>query len=490
MMAAEHADGGAPASLSASVVRSFAYFTVKDRLPTILTKVIDTIHRNKSKFFEDYGEEGIEAEKKTISFLSKLRNELQTDKPILALSDNMEDLESWNEYLQRQQRLQGDQDSVSWFKSPWLYVECYMYRRIREGLSLNPPICDFDVFNEGKTLSFFDSQLAVIALCTHLEGIKKHVEESSKSQLQEHFLRLLQVCLWGNQCDLSISAGKDVSQKSNCLDSLSSLQPFILVDDSNMIWSILTSPQTCGKIAVRVDIVLDNAGFELVTDLVLGDFLISSGLAREIHFYGKSFPWFVSDVTARDFQWTIRQTMAANHKWLSKSGFQWQKYLKEGVWFYHDHPFWTLPHEFCDMAADAPDLYSTLQGADLLIFKGDLNYRKLTGDRAWDHTVGFGTTLRGFEPTPLCSLRTLKANVQVGLQPGQAEKLSAQDPEWMVSGKYGVIQFYSPKSEQHADRAPHWVNAVDTSRLVAVQTHLNIYFARTTLPSRSLKKAL
>lgn len=36
--------------------RSFAYMTVKDRLPTILTKVIDTIHRNKNKFFEEHGE--------------------------------------------------------------------------------------------------------------------------------------------------------------------------------------------------------------------------------------------------------------------------------------------------------------------------------------------------------------------------------------------------------------------------------------------------
>lgn len=36
--------------------RSFAYLTVKDRLPTILTKVIDTIHRSKDKFFEEYGE--------------------------------------------------------------------------------------------------------------------------------------------------------------------------------------------------------------------------------------------------------------------------------------------------------------------------------------------------------------------------------------------------------------------------------------------------
>ncbi|XP_029983897.1 damage-control phosphatase ARMT1 [Sphaeramia orbicularis] len=447
-MAADHTVHGVP-SLSAKVVGSFAYLTVKDRLPTILTKVIDTIHRNKNKFFEEFGEEGIQAEKAAISLLSKLRNELQTDKPVLPLTDDLEDVDSWNQYLQRQQRLEGDQELVSWFKSPWLYVECYMYRRIQEALRLNPPISDFDVFNEGKTQSFFESQQAMIVLCTYLEGMRKNIKELSKSQLSEHFNKLLQVALWGNKCDLSISAGQDNSQKVSPIDSLVSLKPFILVDHSSMVWSTLISTQNSGRTgSVRVDIVLDNAGFELVTDLVLADFLVSSGLAHEIHFHGKSFPWFVSDVTAKDFQWTIRQMMAANHMWMSRSGVQWQNYVKEGVWSYHDHPFWTQPHEFCDMAADAPDLYATLQAADLVLFKGDLNYRKLTGDRDWKYTVGFHTALRGFRPAPLCSLRTLKANVQVGLQPGQGENLSSQEVDWMTSGKYAIIQFNSSLAEQ------------------------------------------
>ncbi|KAM9840555.1 damage-control phosphatase ARMT1 [Aulostomus maculatus] len=451
-MAADQTVHVVPPSLSAKVVGSFAYLTVKDRLPTILTKVIDTIHRNKNKFFEEYGEEGIQAEKQTISLLSKLRNELQTDKPVLTLVDELGDTESWNQYLQRQQRLQEDEEPVSWFKSPWLYVECYMYRKIQEALWLNPPISDYDVFNEGKTQSFFESQQAVMALCTHVEGVKKTIEDLPENLLGEHFNKLLLVSLWGNKCDLSISAGMDNSQKTSPIESLISLQPFILVDDSNMVWSTLLAAQRrvqAGKTtSSRVDIILDNAGFELVTDLVLADFLVSSGLACEIHFHGKCFPWFVSDVTANDFQWTIKQTMAANHRWMSKSGVQWQSYVKAGVWSYHDHPFWTQPNEFCDMAADAPDLYATLQKADLVLFKGDLNYRKLTGDRDWEHTVGFESALRGFGPAPLCSLRTLKANVQVGLQPGQGKKLSAQDPDWMTNGKYAVIQFYGLNSEQ------------------------------------------
>lgn len=440
-----------PLSLSAKFEGSFAYLTVRDRLPAILTKVIDTIHRNKEYFFKEYGEEGIEAEKRAISFLSKLRNEVQTDKPVLALADNAEDTETWNQYLQRQQERMPDGEPVSWFKAPWLYVECYMYRRFQEALYLNPPMDTFDVFKEGKTQSFFESQQAIISLCTYLQELITNMENMSELQLKEHFLKLLQVSLWGNKCDLSISAGLDNSQKSNPIDALPDLQRFILVDDSNKVWSTLVAAQGCrssGTKRARVDIILDNAGFELVTDLVLADFLVSAGLAKQIRFYGKSIPWFVSDVTKQDFEWTIMQVLASNHKWMSASAVQWKHFMKDGTWSYHDHPFWTLPHEFCDMATDAADLYTMLQGSDLILFKGDLNYRKLTGDRIWEHTVRFDRALRGFQPAPLCSIRTLKANVQVGLQPGQAEQLSSEDPDWMTNGKYAVIQFSSPNREQ------------------------------------------
>ena len=54
---------------------------------------------------------------------------------------------------------------------------------------------NFDVFNEGKTQSFFDSQQAVMALCTYLEGVNKNMEELSKNQLLEYFNKLLQVSI-------------------------------------------------------------------------------------------------------------------------------------------------------------------------------------------------------------------------------------------------------------------------------------------------------
>ncbi|XP_068129160.1 damage-control phosphatase ARMT1-like [Hyperolius riggenbachi] len=383
----------------------------------------------------------MEAEKKAISFFSKLRNEMQTDKPILPLTSDWPDTHLWNQYLEQQRTLLNEGEEPSWFRSPWLYVECYMYRRIQEGMVFSPPIAEFDVFGAVKNESFFQSQQAIIALCTHLQERKRDIPSLSKEQRQEEFYKLLQVSLWGNKCDLSISGGQDNSQKSSILASLESLKPFVLVDDMVSLWNILSRSGTEKDAKTRVDIVLDNAGFELITDFILADAILSLNLATEIHFHAKCFPWFVSDTTKRDFDWTIQQLLAANHRWMSKCGQTWKENLKKGSWVYHENLFWTLPHEFWSMEGVAPDLYAELKKSNLVLIKGDLNYRKLTGDRKWDFTTPFSQSLNTFHPAPLCSIRTLKADVQVGLRPGVGEKLSAAESDWMVSGKYGVIQF-------------------------------------------------
>lgn len=434
-----------PAFLSAQEVGSFAYLTIKDRTPQILTKAIDTLHRHKSEFFEKHGEEGVEAEKKAISLLSKLRNELQTDKPIIPLVDNCVDADIWNQYLEYQRSLLNESDGEPrWFFSPWLFVECYMYRRIHEAIIQSPPIHDFDVFKEGKEENFFESQESIDALCLHLQQLRP-ARDLSEDRLKEEFLRLLQISLWGNKCDLSLSGGESSSQKTNVINSLEGLKPFILIDDTESLWTLLSKcKKTAETSVVRVDIVLDNSGFELVTDLVFADFLLSSELATEIHFHGKTIPWFVSDVTVHDFNWTVEHVRSSNQKSTSACGADWADHVRMGRWTYHDHIFWTLPHPYCAMPQVAPDLYAELQKACLVLFKGDLNYRKLMSDRKWDFTTPFRQALSGFHPAPLCSIRTLKAELQVGLQPGQAEQLMASDPHWLTTGKYGIFQFDGP----------------------------------------------
>jgi hypothetical protein len=43
----------------------------------------------------------------------------------------------------------------------------------------------------------------------------------------------------------------------------------------------------------------------LTVSLYEADFLLQSGLATEIRFHGKRYPWFVSDVTKKDWEWLL-----------------------------------------------------------------------------------------------------------------------------------------------------------------------------------------
>lgn len=76
---------------------------------------------------------------------------------------------------------------------------------------------------------------------------------------------------------------------------------FILANDLDAAWDCLSKMKNG-----RVDFVLDNAGFELVSDLMFADWLVScTPYVSEVVFHAKNIPWFVSDVTPPDFTHTI-----------------------------------------------------------------------------------------------------------------------------------------------------------------------------------------
>ena len=56
-----------------------------------------------------------------------------TDKPITAISDDTGNAQVWNDYLEQQRKLE---EKPSWFTSCWMWVECYMYRRMLQSLNL------------------------------------------------------------------------------------------------------------------------------------------------------------------------------------------------------------------------------------------------------------------------------------------------------------------------------------------------------------------
>ncbi|KAL3874311.1 hypothetical protein ACJMK2_037343 [Sinanodonta woodiana] len=423
-----------PEPLSAKATDSFAYYTIKDRLPVILSKIADTVYRLKNTVREQHGEEGTKELKDIVGGISKLRNELQTDKSILTLEDDRSDVTTWNKYLEEQTTLHGY--PPSWFKSAWLYVECYMYRRVQEAVEKCNVLKSLDVFEEQKQKAFLNSQGAILILLNYSMKVIKDLEKEEELDVEKLFRQFIQVALWGNKCDLSISAGFENSQTSCPLDQVETLKDHILIDDLKPLWTCLRA-----SAPGRVDIVLDNAGFELVTDLCLAEILLSTKLASSIHFHAKAFPWFVSDVTKQDFDWTLQTLGRSNSIAMNFFVQRWKGRLSNKSWNLQVHDYWTLPFDYSEMKMRCSDLHEELSKSSLIVFKGDLNYRKLVGDRNWDTTTPFAESLHGFHPAPLCTLRALKADVQTGLAEGQAKAVKEKDAEWMVNGNWAVISF-------------------------------------------------
>ncbi|CAM5746177.1 hypothetical protein SAFG77S_00801 [Streptomyces afghaniensis] len=90
------------------------------------------------------------------------------------------------------------------------------------------------------------------------------------------------------------------------------------------------------------------------------------------------------------------------------------------------------------------DLRADFASATLTVVKGDLNYRRLVGDRLWAPTTPFPDVTAYF-PGPVAALRTLKSDVITGLDARtEAELVAAEDQRWRTSGTHALIQLRGP----------------------------------------------
>ena len=215
------------------------------------------------------------------------------------------------------------------------------------------------------------------------------------------FTEMAEICLWGNATDLSLltSMTYEDIQKLQGSNARKESEKNILVNDLPRAFAILNKAKQEKKSNRRVDIVLDNAGFELFVDLVLAGYLLATGLATEVILHPKSMPWFVSDVVPDDFAALLNamqdpksfyevevdgkapvplaEDEASNIKFLFE---HWSSLHSEGSIVLRPNRFWTHTGAFWRMPKVAPELFEDLKESDLVIFKGDLNYRKLIGD--------------------------------------------------------------------------------------------------------------
>lgn len=180
------------------------------------------------------------------------------------------------------------------------------------------------------------------------------------------------MCLWGNRNDLSISAGKPETKLSSICDDIEELNSHILVNDGQQVWLHVEQLKSASD-NKELRIIMDNCGLEMITDLCFAIYCISQKLFNRVYFYIKKIPWFVSDVTFKDFHWVLQQ-MKNNEKTgstdLPQLAEKCLSYLSSGQFQIIEESFWTLPLPYYVMKDEDPKLYENLSHSQLIIFKG------------------------------------------------------------------------------------------------------------------------
>ncbi|MDR5710284.1 MAG: damage-control phosphatase ARMT1 family protein [Armatimonadota bacterium] len=303
----------------------------------------------------------------------------------------------------------------SWQDVPWYWAEAFSYRRLLEATRYFRPGPWYGVD------PFWGMKRAELARgVSDVAVLLRALPEDPAVRLRT----LLYASLWGNRFDLSLP---EVAKGTRfAFDPRGGL----LVDDTESVWAFLA-----GSRGLRIAVAVDNAGPELLADLALVDFLLERGIAEEVVLHVKWHPFFVSDATPQDVLATL-ETLVEGRGRVMGLGERLRAFARSGRVRWAAHWFFVTSLAYYEMPLD---LEADLATCQLVILKGDANYRRLVGDVWWPPTTPLEATTAYF-PAPFVVLRTLKSEVVVGLEGAMVDRVCQLDPAWRVGGRWGVIQ--------------------------------------------------
>ncbi|MFI6930945.1 damage-control phosphatase ARMT1 family protein [Streptomyces sp. NPDC050287] len=308
----------------------------------------------------------------------------------------------------------------SWFDVPWLWSESHFYRRLLDAVGyFGPgPWQGIDPFRPSKLAELdareTDEELAAL-------------DELTGRPVEEQATALLHGSLWGNRADLGFRLSDAEAEDRAAV-------PGLVADDSDTLWTLLGGTGT-GVLCL----IADNAGRELIPDLLLIAHLLAHGRIERAVLQVKPYPYYVSDATTADVVDAVRRLTRASGEAAAYGHRLWAA-MADGRLTVRAHPFSCAPLPYADMPDDLRD---ELASADLTIMKGDLNYRRLVGDRRWPPTTPFAEVTAHF-PGPVAALRTLKSEVITGLDADtEAALVAAEGQRWRTGGTHALIQVRS-----------------------------------------------
>jgi uncharacterized protein with ATP-grasp and redox domains len=305
-----------------------------------------------------------------------------------------------------------------WLDLPWFFAETFFYRRLLEatGYFGSGPLARRDPFAADKAAEWVPAEAP--GRCAELLA-------GAPPERGPRLRALMLGSLWGNRADLSYNVARQLGSYAG--DASADL----LADHSPAVAELLLAHR-----CPRVTLIADNAGTELLMDLALVDHLLAACGVEELVMHVKDHPFFVSDAMEHDVEDGLRALARSGDAACAALAARLAGWRRAGKLVTATHPFYTSSLFY---GALPQELRQDLARSSLVILKGDANYRRLCSDAPWPPETPFAEVVSDF-PAPLVTLRTLKAEVIVGLPPGLAERTRAADPGWMVNGRRGVIQ--------------------------------------------------
>uniref|UniRef100_A0A183CQ81 Sugar phosphate phosphatase n=1 Tax=Globodera pallida TaxID=36090 RepID=A0A183CQ81_GLOPA len=100
-----------PKRMNAAESSSFAFKSLSERLPKIVTGIVDKLHRYHHKAVEERGQEAGDDVTAVVSKLSEMRYRMMTDKPLEPISSEFPDAQLWNSEMANFDEGQNDKQN-------------------------------------------------------------------------------------------------------------------------------------------------------------------------------------------------------------------------------------------------------------------------------------------------------------------------------------------------------------------------------------------
>jgi hypothetical protein len=263
-------------------------------------------------------------------------------------------------------------------------------------------------------------------------------EETGSHTRRGQLKRFMKLCLWGNKADGCYKEVKDTMSGDDA--SLVFDDELVLLDHSDQVISYLErkADGSDGAKSVGVQFINDNSGTEMLLDLALADHLLTHGWCGTVTMNVKMEPMYVSDAIGADVHEHIAaMQLDTRTPEVQALGERLAGYVSKRQLVVRSDIFWNRYTFYWGMPAELQTRLA--REATLVIIKGDLNYRRLLGDRMWPPSTPIEEVVPYF-PSAYVSFRTMKSPLVAGVPAETVSTLDKEDPKWRFNGKRAIVQ--------------------------------------------------